>query len=244
MASKTSSSPRQIVLSPRNAENAAQLAKEYPGVVRVAKTNQEVVDVSTWIVVATPPKPHISKAVLEPLVFRKEQSVVSLIAGIRADALKKLCGDVKAIVQAFPLPPAQHHKSTTVLTPRNAEIEDMFAILGKVVPVDDFETAMKISVVSCVMGDFYRHQCAVYEWLCEKGVSSDVATRSVASFFETFNHASLEAAEGGRKGFAHLVAEQTPGGMNEQVIRERTRAGNYDTIKSSMSNIFERMTRK
>eukprot|EP00940_MAST-03C_sp_MAST-3C-sp2_P000377 g377.t1 len=236
--------PTRVIISPRNAAKAALLKKDYPEVVEIARTNQDVVEAAPLIVIATPPKPEISEAILRPLQFRKEHTIVSLIAGIRADSLEKLCGPVKAIVQAFPLPPAQYHKSTTVVTPRNREIERMFGILGNVVPVDDFDQAMKMSVVSCIMGDFYRHQSAVYEWLCEQGISKDIATRSVGAFFETFNHASMSAHEEGMHGFAHLVAEQTPGGMNEQVIRELTKAGNYDALKRSMSNILDRMTKK
>lgn len=236
--------PKNVMLSPRNASNAAALKKEYPDAITIASSNREVVESCEWIIVATPPKPGISKAVLEPLDFRKEQTILSFIAGIRPETLAELCGDVAAIVQAFPLPPAEHHKSTTVMWPKHKDIEYMFGLLGKVVPVNDFDAAIKVGVVSCVMGDFYRHQCAVYEWLCEQGISKDVATASVGAFFDTFNFASMKAPEEGRRGFAHLVKEQTPGGINEQVLLELTAAGNYANMKKAMTNAHRRLTKK
>jgi pyrroline-5-carboxylate reductase len=103
------------------------------------------------------------------------------------------------------------------MTPSNKQVQALFDRLGNTIPVDDFNLTMKMGVVSCVMGDFYQHQQAVFEWLTEAGISKEAATQGVASFVNTFNFASLQAEGQGKAGFAHLVAEQTPGGMNEQV---------------------------
>lgn len=202
--------------------------------------NQSVVDGSKWVFVATPPKPEVSESVFGELKFRKEQTVISLIAGIDPHTLKNYCGDVKSIVQAFPLPTAELHASTTVMTPTNQEIQALFDSLGKTIAVNEFDLAMKILVCACIMGDFYKQQHSVYEWLVEKGVSSEASTLAVASFFNTFNFASLQANDGG---YAHLVAEQTPGGMNEHAIRQLSEAGNYDRLKCVLDNLLLRMTK-
>ena len=88
----------------------------------------------------------ISERVFSELEFRKEQTVISLIAGISPNTLKNLCGNVKSIVQAFPLPPAELHASTTVMTPINEEVRPLFDCLGKTIAVNEFDLAMKILV--------------------------------------------------------------------------------------------------
>ena len=41
--------------------------------------------------------------------------------------------------------------------------------------------------------------------------------------------------------FEHLVAEQTPGGVNEQVVRELTEAGVYTAMADSLDNVLARI---
>jgi len=66
----------QIWLSPRNEANARQLAEKYTAVQRL-ESNQQVVDRSDIVFVAV--RPAVAVEVLQELVFRKEQIVVSLV---------------------------------------------------------------------------------------------------------------------------------------------------------------------
>ena len=86
------------------------------------------------------------------------------------------------------------------MTPSNKQVQALFDRLGNTIPVDDFNLTMKMGVVSCVMGDFYQHQQAVFEWLTEAGISKEAATQGVASFVNTFNFASLQAEGQGKAG--------------------------------------------
>ena len=96
---------------------------------------------------------------------------------------------------------------------------------------------------TCVFhpGDFYQAQQARFEWLRKQGIGEEAATSAIAAYFATFNDASLRATAQGHAGFAHLVAEQTPGGMNEQVIREMTENGSYKNLDAAMDNVYKRM---
>ena len=58
--------PKAVVLSPRNAEKAAALAASFPDRVRVAESNQAVLDAADWVFVATPPGPSLSPCALAP----------------------------------------------------------------------------------------------------------------------------------------------------------------------------------
>ena len=142
--------PKAVILSPRNAEKAAALAAQFPTLVTIAASSQAVLDGADWVFVATPPGPPNATAVLEPLVFKPEHTVVSLIAGVSPDALGPLVAPAATLVQAFPLPPAADHRSTTVMFPKHEGVQSVLAKLGGTVPVDTFEEATKIGAMSCI----------------------------------------------------------------------------------------------
>merc|ERR1712226_1748350 len=100
--------------------------------------------------------------------------------------------------------------------PPHAPTEHMMSLVGRVIAAPDYDKAMTMGAIGCVMGDFYAHLRTCHEWLKDEGVEEGMASKTVGSYFSTFAHASLAA---GPNGFEHLVAEQTPGGMNESVIR-------------------------
>merc|ERR1719316_1359546 len=234
---KSSAPPAKVVLGPRNAEKAAALAAEYPEKVKVAETNQEVVDASDWVVLGTPPKKNITQETLNELQFREKQPILSFIAGIEREDLERLVAPATDIVQALPLPPAEFSESTTVMYPPNDRMEQCLAKVGRVVSVESREQAMAIGSMACIMGDFYAHLRACHEWLVSKGVDSTAASKAVGSYFSTYHHASQHSVVG----FDHLVAEQTPGGVNQQVIEELEKQGRYDMVKEGLETAFKRL---
>lgn len=234
---KCAASPAKVIIGPRNAQKAAALAAEYPEKVTVAESNQAVVDESDWIFLGTPPKKHIMQETLGPLRFRKEQPILSFIAGAEREELRKLVAPATEIVQALPLPPAEFGQSTTVMYPPNERMEKCLATIGRVVAVESREQAMAIGSMACMMGDFYAHLRSCHQWLISKGVDSAAASRAVGSYFSTYHHASQHS----EIGFDHLVAEQTPGGVNQQVIEQLEKQGRYDMVKEGLETAFKRL---
>lgn len=231
----TCSTPlKKAVLSPRGKAKGEELLKELgPELVTIAASNQAVLDACDWVFIATPPG-----QVPADLCFRDTHVIVSLISGVSQDNLRAACAPATCVVQALPLPPAAAHKSTTVMCPKCDPVEALFNELGVAVPVANFKDSMKIAAMSCVMGDFYAHLRTCHEWLIEQGIEPATASSAVGGYFNTFNHDSLAA---GPRGFDHLVAEQTPGGMNEGVISDLTRMGNYDNMKTALNNLLPKL---
>ena len=91
-------------------------------------------------------------------------------------------------------------------------------------PVDDELHMQKLMPITCLMGQLYAQQKAAQQWLVAQGVDRAVAAQYVGGIYHTVTH-DASAAEADT--FDHLVAEQTPGGLNEQVLREMTEAGAY-----------------
>lgn len=168
-----------ITVSPRNAKRAALLAQTFPNHVRVASSNQEVIDSSDFVFVATPPGNENTKKTFDGLKFRSDQVVVSIIAGASAEVLHQVC-NCPTIIQAFPLPPAEDHCSTTVQWPEHKGVAEIFERLGCVVEVPDSNKATAVASISCIMGDFYARLRAAHEWLTNKGVDDVAASEAVS----------------------------------------------------------------
>jgi len=159
------------------------------------------------------------------------------MGGAEREELENLVAPAIDIVQALPLPPAEFGQSTTVMYPPNERMEKCLSNVGRVVAVESREQAMAIGSMACIMGDFYAHLRSCHQWLESKGVDSAAASRAVGSYFSTYHHASQHS----EVGFDHLVAEQTPGGVNQQVIEQLQKQGRYDMVKEGLEIAFKRL---
>src|SRR5687768_12109703 len=74
-----------IVVSPRNASRAADLASRFP-TVRSAQSNQDVIDGSSVVLLCL--RPQEARSVLPALNFSKQPAIVSMMAGISIETLR------------------------------------------------------------------------------------------------------------------------------------------------------------
>src|SRR5262245_436030 len=103
-----------IVLSPRNAGRAADLAARFP-TVRVGKSNQDVIDQSSVLLICL--RPQEARSELPGLQFSGEQPVVSMMAGITIAALRELVAPAHDVARAIPLPSVAAREGATPIFP-------------------------------------------------------------------------------------------------------------------------------
>merc|ERR1712110_246787 len=92
--------------------------------------------------------------------------------------------------------------------------------------------------VSALMGQFYAQQRSTQQWLQAQGVDADSAAKWTGAVFHCI---SYDSANANSHTFNELVEEQTPGGINEQVVREFTEGGVYDALKDSLDVVLSRV---
>lgn len=223
----------EFVLSPRNAEKAAALEKEFPDLVRIADSDQGVVDSVDCVVLALPGS--VADSVVGSLKFRQGQQVVSLIAAITLARLRELLGPSVDAALALPGPSVAKRQGATLGMPPKPFAEAIFSPLGKYVAVEDEEEFKALSVVGALMGDFYKRQLTVQTWLAAHGVKADAAASWVGAKFAAFASDSKDATP---STFAEKVAEQTPGGLNEMVWKQQDAAGVYEGLNKSMDAVY------
>ena len=91
----------RIVLSPRNARRAADLASRFP-TVRVAESNQAVIDGASVVLLCI--RPQEARSVLPGLRFSSERAIVSMMAGVSIEELQALGAPARNVARAIPLP--------------------------------------------------------------------------------------------------------------------------------------------
>ena len=200
--------PPEIVLSPRNAELAAGLAARYSNV-RVADSNQGVVEQSTVVLLCI--RPSDVRQVMAELRFR-EQSLISVMAGVPLKVLRELAAPAQDIVRAIPLPSVAVRRGITPLYPSAGPALDLFGRLGRVIEVAD-ETAFDLfSAATGTIAAHFAYLSRISDWLAAHEIPAAAAQQYVAAMFGELA-ASLQGTE---SDFGQLTRDHaTPGGINE-----------------------------
>ena len=78
----------------------------------------------------------------------------------------------------------------------------------------------------------------IASWVTAKGIPAAQAREYVARMFAGLNEAGLEAPQ---RGFEELAtAHATPGGLNEQVLRDLTAHGVFETLTEALDSVHRR----
>lgn len=228
--------PERILVSPRNAENAARLAGEFVAV-EVALHNQAVLDGAETVFLSVLPKDL--RAIVGGLRFRREQRVISLVALVPLAQIEALVAPAASVVRAVPIPSAARRLGPIALYPDEPDSNALLGRVGTVVPADSEAQLEALCAVTALIAPYYALMQESCDWLVAAGVGPSTAKAYVASMF----HALSVLAEAHRgDGFAELVAEaQTPGGLNEQALREIRAAGAYTAFGDALDAILLRL---
>jgi pyrroline-5-carboxylate reductase len=210
--------------------------------VSVAGSNQAVVDQCDVVFLCV--VPQVARRVVEALVFRREQTVISVIASLPADEVAALVAPVprERICCAIPLPAVSVHKGATIILP-NPIAERIFSLLGTAVVARTSKELEILLCVSCMMGPFYETCGTIADWLVAEGVPPETASDFVCGFHDTvLSEAQHRVAHvQGPAAFQELVGEQTPGGLNEANVRDMTSAGTFATYRKALATTLKRL---
>ena len=229
---------QKIFVSPRNRNIAQKLKKKFRKV-NIAKTNQEIVDKCNWIFLAVTPK--IGKKILPKLKFRSNQKVISFIATINLTQLKKTLGKKIKIVRAIPLPPISLKKGPVPICPPDKQVKSFFDKIGTTVEVKNEKLSKNFWATSAMMAPFYEILKVLSDWLVKRGIKRNEAQKYITSLFVAL---SVDSVNNSVKHLKHLVKDsQTPGGLNEQAVKQLRKAGFYRSLEKSLNTILKRLNK-
>ena len=161
---------RDIILSPRSLEHAKALRQRHGAL--IAESNQEVVDRSGIIMLATRPADAVTA--LQSITLQTDQLLISVVAGMPMATLAPLATPA-TLVRSIPICSAEVSAGAVPLYPDEPRAQDLLRHLGQVVPLPNETQFEQASVPACVHGWFYRLFGDLSEWLTNTGVDREQA---------------------------------------------------------------------
>ena len=235
---KSKISVNKILISPRNKSVSKNLKKKFKKIV-IAKNNQEIVDKCNWVFLSI--TPVVGRKIIKDLNFRPNQIIISFISTITLDQLKKAIKVKANIVRAITLPPISLKKGPVPICPPNKKVKDFFNKIGTTVEIKNEKSSINFWATSGMMASFYEMLRVMTEWLVKKGVKKNNAQKYITSLFLAL---SEDAVVNSKKDLKYLVKEsQTPKGLNEQSVRELTKAGFYKSLEKTLDSIHKRLNK-
>lgn len=227
----------EILLSPRNAEVAAGLARRFPQV-SIAPSNQDVVDRSETVVIAV--RPQVTESVLAEVRFPADRNVISLVSGFPVRKLADMVAPASTITRAVPLPSAAKRRSPTAIYPRNAEAAALFTRLGAAFAVDTEDEFDAFCSTTAIMATYFAFADGAASWLTRHGIPPAKARDYIARLYFGMANTAMEEPE---RSFGVLAADHaTRGGTNEQVLNHLTQHGVLDQFSEALDGIMRRVT--
>ena len=229
---------KNVSISPRNIKIAKKLKKKF-NQIKIAKNNQEVLNTSNWVFLSV--TPSIGKKIIKDLKFKTNQTIISFISSMTLSQLKKEIKVKAKIIRAIPLPPISLKKGPVPICPPNKKVKDFFNKIGTTVEIKNEKSSINFWATSGMMAPFYELLRVMTDWLVKRGVKQNNAQKYITSLFLAL---SEDAVANSKKDLKYLVREsQTPKGLNEQGVKELTKAGFYKSLEKTLNSIHKRLNK-
>ncbi|MDC0940839.1 pyrroline-5-carboxylate reductase [Candidatus Pelagibacter sp.] len=229
---------KKILVSKRNKTVSQNLAKRFKKVT-IAKDNQEIVNSCDWIFLSV--TPTIGEKIIKNLKFRSNQTIISFISTITLAQLKKAITVKAKIIRAIPLPPISLKKGPVPICPPNKKVKVFFDKIGTTIEIKNEKSSINFWSTSGMMAPFYELLRMMTDWLVKRGVKRNNAQKYITSLFLAL---SEDAVANSKKDLKYLVNEsQTPKGLNEQGVKELTKAGFYKSLEKTLNSIHKRLNK-
>jgi len=235
---KSSITYNKIIISHRNKSISSSLKKKFKKI-SISKDNQEIVDKCDWVFLSV--TPTVGEKIIKDLKFKSNQTVISFISTITLAQLKKAIKVKAKIVRAIPLPPISLKKGPVPICPPNKKVKDFFNKIGTTVEIKNERSSINFWSTSGMMAPFYELLRVMTDWLVKRGVKRNNAQKYITSLFLAL---SEDAVVNSKKDLKYLVKEsQTPKGLNEQGVKELTKAGFYKSLEKTLNSIHKRLNK-
>ena len=228
----------KIIISHRNKSIAQSLKKKFKKIT-ISKDNQEIVNTCDWIFLSV--IPTVGEKIIKDLKFRPNQTIISFISTITLAQLKKAIKVKAKIIRAIPLPPISLKKGPVPIYPPNKKVKDFFNKIGTTVEIKNEKSSINFWSTSGMMAPFYELLRVMTNWLVKRGVKRNDAQKYITSLFLAL---SEDAVVHSKNDLKYLVKEsQTPKGLNEQGVKELTKAGFYKSLEKTLNSIHKRLNK-
>jgi pyrroline-5-carboxylate reductase len=247
-----------IIVSKRSISKSLALRERFPLKVEVESDNQQIVDLSDILFLTM--LPEQATEILQGLKFSSKIVIISLVSTSKICFLSNDTRlPINQIFKMICLPAVAYSEGMCILQPDpstrtadnsvNKKIQVLLPLLdtlgGVVTAADDVEMAAMM-VPTALMGSFYGILQNNRDWLTRRhNLPQEKATFLVSKMYNSMmldimrRLATSTIADTNDTGtlFDVLISEQTPGGLNEQVLGNLQRLGvfeAYDAVQNAV----------
>jgi pyrroline-5-carboxylate reductase len=148
--------------------------------------------------------------------------------------------DAENVYKTICLPAVAELEGTPLLVPRStSNIHKLLETLGggTCIQCENEEIMEAMMVSTCMMGPVYGLMRANRDFLIKKGVPAKDANHVVARQYFGMTQDALARSEDGDDSLDALIQEQTPGGLNEQTLKNLESLGllkSYDDVMEAV----------
>jgi pyrroline-5-carboxylate reductase len=227
---------KEITLSPKNKNNARILKKKFLRI-KIANSNQEVLDKSNWIFLSITPK--VGKQILKKLKFKNNHTILNFISTIHNQELKKIISPAKNIFKVAPLPMIKHNLGPIIVYPKNKLVEDFFNKLGKVIATNNEKENKKLWVMTSFMATYFEIFNTAHKWFLRKGINKNKSMEYLSHLFKALNN---ETVKNPNYSMDKMIKEfQTKGGINEELLNKVKKSGVFKNLNKGFEKIYNRV---
>lgn len=243
----------------RSEAKSTQLREEFPGVVTVYDSAEEVVRNADVVFLCV--LPQLVEGVLGELTrtgaWRAEHTLISLVStSTVVDLIHKTGLPKDNVYKMICLPAIAKREGCALLQPApranagdgessvgSIDVKNMLNALGGCVECADDDMMNTMMVTTAMMGPVYGVMRNNRDFLVKQGIPAATASYFVGrSYLSMVQDAERDCRDPDR--FDALIEEQTPGGLNEQCLGNLEKQEVFDSYDRSMDAVLSRLQGK
>ena len=159
-------------------------------------------------------RPPVFREVVSDLVFREDQSVISVIPFTTLENIQKNVAPSTSISRAIPLPTVTTHVCPIPVYKPSEILKNVLNAIGQPFEIESEEELHTIWTLTCLISPYYDMLDSLAKWAMENSVKPELANKYVAGMFNTLTNAAHISENPDFKTLSHHAA--TPGGLNER----------------------------
>lgn len=230
--------PYSIIVSDRRHDACRKLAEAFPDRVTAAKSFQECVDRSDWVIIAV--LPEAGKEVIESLTFRPNHKVINVMFDKTVEEISTWMNcRVDTMLHMIPGTFLAFYPGPIVQCPPTPEAAEIFGHIGKIVSVESRYQAAVFGAVTGCFAPMFAVLDRLIDWAASQGVPEDAASEYITNMFAAVTQ---EACGKDRAGVHTMATVSTPGGINLQALDLIDKAGGFDAWVEAMKPVLARTT--
>ena len=143
--------------------------------------------------------------------------------------------------KSITLPTISFKKGPVPICHPNIKVKTFFNHLGNTIEIKKEKSSINFWTTSGMMAPFYELLRVMTDWLVKSGVKRHNAQKYITSLFLAL---SEDAVNNSKENLKFLVKEsQTPKGLNEQGVKELSKAGFYKSLEKTLNSIRRRLNK-